>query len=178
MRRLLCLALALLLPSCSDSPKACFDRAVLSCNMFHDFASKGMEQQLASPSIKLTDPKSGASAPMKRKEVVDEKIVFVEQSLAKVRKLRQTDDNREMVQASIALQEYVLPVYRDDYQQLAKLYDEGAPKNAIEPLAASIAKKYSAQFRALSDRLEAAGKAYAARHNIPVVWDIRTSPTL
>ena len=45
-------------------------------------AGKGMEQQLEAPSVKLTDAKTGASAPMTRKEVVDDKIAFVEQSLA------------------------------------------------------------------------------------------------
>jgi hypothetical protein len=177
LRVLVCAALVACVPSCVDSPKTCFDRAVLNCNMIHDFASKGMERQLESPSVKLTDAKTGATAPMTRKEVVDDKLAFVEQSLGKVRQLRQTDDNREMVQASIALHEYVLPVYRDEYHQLAKLYDDGAPKGAIAQLAASIATKYSAQFRALSDRLTAAGKAYASRHDIKVMWDIHTSPS-
>jgi hypothetical protein len=29
----------------------------------------------------------------------------------------------------------------------------------------------------LSDRLRAAGKAYASRHGLKVVWDVRTSPS-
>ncbi len=82
-----------------------------------------------------------------------------------------------MVQASLALHEYVLPVYRDDYQRLAKLHDDGAPQGAIAQLSASIATKHGAQFSALSDRLTAAGKAYASRHDIKVMWDIRTSPS-
>jgi hypothetical protein len=176
-RLLLCAALLILLPSCSEPPRTCFDRAVLNCNMFHDFAGKGMERQLELPSVKLTDVKTGASAPMTRKEVVDDKIAFIEQSLAKVRNLRQNDDNRDMVQASLALYEFVLPVYRDDYQRLAKLYDDGAPKTAIAQLSSSIATKYGPQFATLSDRLTAAGKAYATRHDIKVVWDVRTSPS-
>jgi len=176
-RLLLCVAFIILLPSCGDSPRICFDRAVLNCNMIQDFAGEGMERQLKAPSVKLTDAKTGASAPMTRKEVMDDKIAFTEQSLAKVRQLGQTDDNREMVQASIALYEYVLPVYRDDYQRLAKLYDDSASKGAIEQLSSSIATKYRAQFRALSDRLTAAGKAYATRHEIQVVWDVHTAPS-
>lgn len=176
-RRLLCAALVCLLPSCGDSPKTCFDRAVLNCNMIHDFAGKGMEQQLASPSVKLTGAKPGETAPMTRKEVVDDKIAFVQQSLAKVRQLRQTDDNRDIVQASIALHEYVLPVYRDDYQRLARLYDNGAPPAEIGQLASAIATKHRAPFQTLSDRLTTAGKAYASRHDIKVMWDVRTSPS-
>jgi hypothetical protein len=117
VRLFLCIALVVLLPSCGDSARTCIDRAVLNCNMIHDFAGKGMERQLEAPSVKLTDAKTGASAPMTRKEVVDDKIAFLEQSLANVRQLRQTD------------------------------------------------------------RLTAAGKAYAARHQIPVQWDVRTAPS-
>lgn len=115
--------------------------------------------------------------PMTRKEVVEDKIAFVEESLAKVRKLRETDDNREIVQASLALHEYVLPVYRDDYLRLAKLYDDGAPKSEIAQLSAAIIAKHGAPFATLSDRLTTAGKAYASRHDIKVQWDIRTSPS-
>lgn len=177
IRLLLAAVLVIILPSCTDSPRTCFDRAVLNCNLIHGFAGRGLERELESPSVKLTDAKTGASAPMTRKEVVDGKIAFIEQSLAKVRKLRQTEDNRDMVQASLALYEYVLPVYRDDYQRLAKLYDDGAPKAAITQFSASIAAKHGPPFAVLSDRLTAAGKAYASRHDIKVMWDIRTSPS-
>jgi len=178
LRLFLCAALCCILASCDDaSPKTCFDRAVLNTNMIADFASRGLLRQLESPSVKLTDVKTLATAPMKRKEVIDDKIAFVGQSLEKVRKLRQTDDTRDIVQASIALHEYVLPVYRNEYQQLAKLYDDGAAKEAMEALASAITVKYRAGFETLSDRLTTAGKAYAARHDIKVVWDVRTSPS-
>lgn len=165
-----------LVASCGESPKTCFDVAVLNCNLIHDFASKGLLRELDSPSVKLTDVKTGATAPMKRKEIIDDKIAFIEKSLEKVRKLRQTDDTRDIVQASVALHEYVLPVYKNEYQQLAKLYDNGAPKAQTDALASAIATKHRAEFEALFDRLTAAGKPYAARHDIKVAWDVRTSP--
>lgn len=165
------------LSSCHDSPKTCFDRAVLNCNLIHGFAGRAMEMELDSPSVKLAGTSPGATAPMTRKEVVDAKIAFVEESLAKVKKLRQTDDNRDIIEASLALHEYVLPVYRDDYQRLAKLHDDGAPKEQIAQLAAAIAAKHGPPFQSLSEKLTTAGKAYASRHNIKVMWDIRTSPS-
>ena len=178
LRLFLCAAFCCVLVSCEDaSPRTCFDRAVLNCNMIADFASKGLQRQLDSPSVKLTDVKTGASAPMMRKEIIDGKITFIEESLAKVRKLRQTDDAKDIVQASIALHEYVLPVYRNEYRQLAKLYDDGAPKEQIEALASAISKKHGPEAAALFDRLTTAGKAYAARHEINVKWDVRTSPS-
>lgn len=177
LRLFLCASFCCILASCEDaSPKTCFDRAVLNCNMISDFASKGLLRQLESPSVKLTDAKTGATAPMKRKDVIDDKIAFVEQSLAKVRKLGQTGDAKDIVQASIALHEYVLPVYRNEYQQLAKLYDDGAAKAEIDGLASAISTKYGPGVAVLFDRLTTAGKAYAAKHEIKVRWDVRTSP--
>lgn len=166
-----------LLASCHDSPKTCFDRAVLNTNMLHGFAGRAIEMELESPSVKLTGTIPGAAAPMKRKEIVEGKIASVEESLAKVKKLRQTDDNRDIVQASIALHEFVLRVYRSEYQRLAKLHDDGAPREHISELTAAIATKHGPTFQALTDKLMIAGKAYAARHNIKVMWDIHTSPS-
>jgi hypothetical protein len=180
LRLLLCAACGCLFAACGDSPRTTFERAVLNANMIADFASRGLLRQLESPSVKLTDVATGASAPMKRKDVIDDKIAFVEQSLAKVRKLGQAGDAKDakdIVQASIALHEYVLPVYRNEYQQLAKLYDDGAAKAEIEGSASAIAAKYGPGFAALSERLTTAGKAYASKHDIKVVWDVRTSPS-
>ncbi len=178
MRLFLCAAVCCAFTSCDNaSPRTTFERTVLNCNMIADFASKGLRRQLDSPSEKLTDAKAGASAPMKRKEVIDDKITFVEKSLEKIRKLGQSGDAKDIVQASIALHEYVLPVYRNDYQQLAKLYDDGAAKGQIDALAATITTKYGPGFAALFDKLTTAGKAYASQHDIRVVWDVRTSPS-
>ncbi len=81
------------------------------------------------------------------------------------------------MQASIALHEFVLPVYRNEYQQLAKLYDDGAAKEKIEALASGIGTKYGPGVAVLFERLTAAGKAYASKHDIKVKWDVRTSPS-
>jgi hypothetical protein len=178
LRLFLCAAFCCFLASCEDSsPKTYFDRAVLNCNRIADFASEGLLRELESPSVKLTDAKTGATAPMKRKEVIDERIAFVEESLEKVRKLNQSGDAKDIVQASVALHEHVLPVYRNEYQQLAKLYDDGAAKGQIDALAAAIATKYGPGFAKLFDRLTTEGKAYASRHDIKVAWDVRTSPS-
>jgi hypothetical protein len=126
--------------------------------------------------IKARNAVRDAARVLGKPYVVGDKIAFVEESLAKVRKLRQTDDTKDIVQASIALHEYVLPVYRNEYQQLAKLYDGGAAKAEIDGLASAISTKYGPGVAVLFDRLTTAGKAYAAKHEIKVRWDVRTSP--
>lgn len=175
---LLVIAGCCFLPSCDTAtPETYFDRAVLNSNLIHGFAGRGLQRELEQPSVKLADDNSGATVPMKRKEIIDNQITSLGASLAKIRKLRETEDSRDILAASIALYEYVLPVYGNEYQQLAKLYDEGAAREQIESLAVTIEAKYGPRFKTLHDQLTAAGKIYAARHNIKVKWDIATEPS-
>lgn len=163
--------------SCGTAtPETYFTTAVLSCNMMHGFANAGLQRELESPSVKMVDGNVNKTEPMKRKEIIDMKIGYLEPAFEKVKDLKQTDDNKEMVQASLALYEYVLPVYKNEYQQLARLYDDGAPKEQIASFEQSLSEKYYPTFEELHNKLTAAGKPYAAKHNINVQWDISTSP--
>ena len=171
------IALSLCLVGCEPAtPQTYFDRAVLNINLMHGFAGSGLRRELESPSVKLSETGNGETVPMKRKEVIDNVITSLEANFEKVKELKETDDTREVLQASIALYEYVLPVYKTEYQQLARLYDEGASRAQIDSLAQVIETKYRPGFEKLSDRLTAAGKPYAARHGIKVKWDVATEP--
>lgn len=165
-------ALSCLVVSCDmTTPRNYFDRAVLNSNFLHGFAGNGgIERELKQPSIKLVDTAGSETAQMTRKEVVENKLAFVEDAYEKVKKLKETDDTRDMLQASRALYEYVLPVYRNEYQQLARLYDEGAPENEIEAFRKSIRDKYLTGFQTRMAALTSAGKPYADRHGIKVNW--------
>jgi hypothetical protein len=167
-----------LLASCDTAtPQTYFEVAVLNCNLMHGFAGNGLERELESPSVKLSDAGNGATVPMKRKEIIDSKIQSLETYLERVKSLKQTDDTREMLEASVALYEYVLPVYKNEYQELARLYDEGALRERIDSLVSSIETKYHGGFATRFDGLTAAGKPYAERHHINVKWDISTEPS-
>lgn len=163
-------------PSCEKAtPEQTFARAVINTNLMSGFAGSGMRYQLENPSVKLTP--SGGTSPMTRKEWVDSQIRSIDESYQKTRKLVEDDDNRDMLQASIALYNYVLPVYRDEYTQLAGLYDRGAGKAELEVVYKAIADRYLEGYRARSAALNAAGKPFAERHGIRVKWDIQTSPS-
>ena len=178
LTRLFLIALTLCLVACEPAtPQTYFDRAILNCNLMHGFAGSGLRRELESPSVKLSGTGKDETIPMKRKEVIDNAITSLESNFEKVKKLKETDDTREILQASVALYQYVLPVYKTEYQQLARLYDEGAPKGQIDALADTIETKYHPGFAQLFDRLTAAGKPYAVRHGIKVQWDISTEPT-
>lgn len=154
--------------SCNTAtPENYFDRAVLASNMLGGFAD-GQLRELASPSAKLGD--NGTTVPMKRKEELDQKIKFIEEDFDKLKSLKETKETKEMLKASIAMYEYVLPVFKTEYQQLAKLYDDGAPKQSTEALTKLIHDKYYDHYHELYEKLISIGKLYAEKHSIQVNW--------
>ena len=166
-----------LFTGCSNSsPQDTFNTAVLSCNMIHDFASNGFLRQLESPSVQMIGGDPNNTAPMKRKEVVENKIQQVSDYHNKVVQLKEKEDSKELIGTSRALYDYVLPVYKKEYMELARLYDEGAKKESIVSYAQGIQDKYYQGFANLFDKVTAAGKEYAKKHNLNVQWDVRTSP--
>mgnify|MGYP003399843446 CR=1 FL=1 len=69
------------------TPEDYFDIAVLNSNMVHGFANSADQRELESPSVKMVDGSKDKFEPMKRKEVVDSKIQFIEESFEKVKDL-------------------------------------------------------------------------------------------
>lgn len=165
-----------LFPSCEKAtPEQAFARAVINTNLTNGFAGKGMRYELENPSAVL-DPAGGTTI-QKRKNLVDGKILSIEESYRKTKAIPETDDNRGMLQASIALYEYVLPVYRNEYGKLAALYDKGADAAELEAAYKDIADKYLKGYEEKSAALLAAGKPFAERHGIKVQWGVQTSPS-
>lgn len=159
-----------LVTSCQTAtPEKCFDVAVLNANTVVGFACGGMWRELESPSVK-TGRTPNEVLPMQRSEVVAQKIKLVEENYEQVKLLKPTDDAKSIVDASMALHEYILPVYKNEYTQLAKLFDSGAPKAQLEQAGREIQAKHAARFAALYRKLIGSGKEYAAQYNIPVKW--------
>jgi hypothetical protein len=167
-----CLAL---LSCSSNTPQQYFEKAALNCNFLNGFAGYEVKRELATPSEKLVDEKTMKMAPVTRVEMVKEKLQTVEANFAKVKSLAVTEDTREMLAASTALYEYVLPVYKNEYAQLAALYDDAAAADKIEAMEKSIIEKYQAKFLELYNRVLTTGKTFAAKHNISV-REINTTP--
>ena len=156
--------------SCAPaSPEKNFDVAVLNSNVLVGFAGEGMWRELQSPSMKMGKSKDEVLA-MQRQEVVDAKIKFAEENLSKLNGLVPTGDAKEIIQTSVALHQYILPVYRNEYTALAKQLDGGASPAAVEKQAQQIHDKYFAGFETLYRQLIANGKRYAQQHNIAVNW--------
>jgi len=163
--------LSLFIVSCNTaSPEKYFGLAVLTSNTLVGFANEGLIRELDFATVQMIDGDKDKSAPMKRIEIINSKIEYLEPNLGKIKQLKETDDAKDILQASLALNEYVLPVYKNEYIQLAKLYDNGTSKEQVESYANAIHDKYFAGFTERYDKLIAAGKIYAKKHNINVNW--------
>jgi hypothetical protein len=176
MKRFLFLVLAFFyyvaFASCNTaSPEKYFSVAVLNSNMQFGFADDGLLRQFESPSVKMSET-GGDPVPMPRSEVLNDKLHFTEETLAKIKDLRETADTKDILQNSIDFHEFVIAVYKNEYAQLAKLYDESAPKEQIENQAKAIHDKYFTQYQGLYNQLISNGKLYADRHGIKVNWGV------
>jgi hypothetical protein len=153
------------------TPEECFGIAVLNSNLLVGFAGEGQLSELESPTIKMGKTKD-EFAPMKRKEVIDAKIAFIEEAFEKIKDLQETTDTKDIRQASLALYEYVLPIYKTEYVALAKMYDEGALKEQTKTAGRAISDKHYPRFEELYNRLISSGKLYAEKNNIKVNWNV------
>lgn len=150
------------------SPEKYFDVAVLNSNFLSGFENERHIRELESPSMKLSDDELAVA--MKRVEVIELKIAFVEKTVEKLKNLKHTTDNVDIIHSSLELYEYVLPVYKNEYLQLANLYDHEASENITHQYAEAIMDKYSFKYEELYDRLITLGKVYAQEHHIKVEW--------
>jgi hypothetical protein len=170
---LMMLGLICLLSSCNQaSPEKYFDEAVLNVNLITSFWGQRMAYTLANPSVKLVPGTKDQTTPMTRKEIIENQIQSVESNLDKVKALPDSEETRDMVQTSIKLHAYVLPVYKNEYLQLAKLYDDGASPQERAVKAQEIDSKYLAGYQSLFNHLVELGKAYAEKHHIKVNWQV------
>lgn len=165
---LLLLACNLFCACHNATPEKNFSQAALNCNYIFGFAAQGMQYEMANPSVKLVDEKTMATATMSRAEVLAAKLAIVDANFQKVKDLKVTDDSKEMINASIALYEYVLPVYKKEYKELADLYDRNGDSNEIAALEKQINERYAENFNSLYNSVQQAGLNYAKRHGLKV----------
>jgi len=176
-RIILFITVCFFLSSCGKpSPEKYFTTSVLNTNLLFGFAGEGMQRQLESPYSRLINVSTGETAPEKRETVINDKIVILEDSYRKVKKLPDWKESRKMQDAAVALYEYVLPVYKKEYKELASLYDKDASPAEISRMEKEIYDHHAANFETLYAALIDAGKVYAEKYNINVRWDVRTRP--
>lgn len=107
-------------------------------------------------------------APVTRMEVVKEKLARVEENFQKVKDLGSNEEAADMLKAAATLYEFVIPVYKNEYTQLAALYDANAPAEKIAAAEKNITDTYAARFEELYNNVVKTGTAYAEKNGIEV----------
>ena len=133
--------------------------------MIFGFGDGGMPRLLESPGATQVEG-SSETVPMKRSKIVEDQIAFLESNLDKIKDLKETADTKEILHNSLAVYNFVLPLFKKEYVQLARLYDNAAPAKQIQDFAKVITIKYYSQYQQLLNKLIANGKIYAASHGI------------
>jgi len=123
--------------------------------MLFGFADDGFLRELESPSVKLSENNS-EPVPMKRSEVINMKIQQIESNFEKLQELKETEETKDMITSSLGLYKYVLPVYKNEYVQLAELFDRSASEDQIQSLSNTIHNKYHEHFSELTNKLMSA----------------------
>lgn len=161
----------LLLTSCSAPPAEFFDITVLNTNAFNDFASPELARHINDETKEFPDIPSSKKKGDEARTNISNKILYLEQSLDKVKKLSASgDQQKEIKDLSTHLYEMVIPVYKNEYMAYAKLCDAQASQTAKDSVVKDIDVKYRVNFEKSYDALMEKGKAYAAENNIQVNW--------
>jgi len=157
--------------SCSETPERFFDIAILNTNMINDFASADLARHINDETKEFPDIPSSKKKGNEAATNLNNKILYLEQSLDKVKKLSASgDEEKEIQKLSQQLYELVIPVYQNEYLAYAKLCDSKGSQTAKDELINSIDQKYGARFEQNFNALMEKGKAYAQEHNIQVNW--------
>jgi len=95
---------AIIFCSCKNqSPEKIFSQAVLNTNLFLGFAGNADFRQLESPSVKLVPGTTDKTEPMKRSELIQDKIDALTSSFNKVKKLSASGYAKTIGKSSFAL---------------------------------------------------------------------------
>jgi len=166
-----CIFSLILLSSCTETPEKIFDTAILNTNVINDFASPDLARHINDETKEFPDIPSSKKKGDEAATTIKNKVLYMEQSLEKVKKLSTSgEQEKEIKDLSIRLYELVIPVYKNEYMNYAKLCDKKANQEAKDAIIKDIEQKYGMRFQENYNALMEKGKAYASDHNIQVNW--------
>jgi len=161
----------LLLSSCAETPEKFFDITILNTNVINDFASPDLARHIDDEAKEYPNIPSSKKKGDEATTTVKNKILYLEQSLEKVKKLSASGDEQKEIKAlSVALYEMTIPVYKNEYLAYAKLCDQKGSQESKDAIIKDIDQKYTAAFEQKYTALMEKGKAYASENNIQVNW--------
>lgn len=153
------------------TPDEFFGIAVLNSNLINEFATPGLGKRIQDQTVEFADIPSSKKKGDEAFKNVQNTILGLEQALQKVKDLPDTKSTKEIKGEAIALYEYVIPVYKNEYSAYAKLCDTKGPQDQKDIILKSIEGKYAASFEEKYSSFLQKGKVYAKENNLNVQWD-------
>jgi len=167
----LVLTICLFIQSCSEPADKFFGIAILNTNTINDFGTPTLAKHISDETLEFPDIPSSKKKGNEAVTSVNNNVMFMEKSLKDIKALSSGDGSRkEIKEKAIALYEYVIPVYKNEYTAYAELCDKKAPQEQKDEILNAIDQKYSAEFESRYAELLAKGKSFAEQNNIPVDW--------
>lgn len=169
--QILALVAVFMLGSCNytPSPNEYFSRAVLNTNRINNFGSKEALAILKTdPSV--YDEEAKVMKPSSYEDFVKVNINGLEIQYQKVLDLPETDETKDMVNASKDVFSYAIEKQKEVYVNLAKMKDQGATDEELEVAAAEIDNKYAEEFYKKYELLIGFAQPYVQKNGLNVTW--------
>ncbi len=93
-------------------------------------------------------------------------IPDLEKSLREIQRLAVNEDSKELISTSVALFEFCIDFYKQDYAEIAYMYDEGKTQQEINQLLREFKAKSLEEFKEKNRTLEEAAKIYAEKKGV------------
>lgn len=171
-RSIFAVTLVALLQSCSETPDRFFGVAILNTNTISDFGTPVLAKHINDETIEFADIPSSKKKGDEAQKNLENRILYMEKSLNDIKALSGSGQERKDIkEQSIALYEFVIPVYKNEYTAYAKLCDTKASQEEKDQIIKSIEQKYNAGFEKRYAALLTSGKAFASDNNLNVNWD-------
>jgi len=159
------------LQSCAEPADKFFATAVLNTNTINDFATPILAKHINDETLEFPDIPSSKKKGDEAITLINNKILYLEKSLKDIKALNANSDDRKAIQKkSVALYEYVIPVYKNEYINYAKLCDSKADQAKKDEISTAIEEKYATKFEQMYIDLTDDGKAFAKENNLNVDW--------
>ncbi|MCD9855984.1 hypothetical protein LUD75_14755 [Epilithonimonas sp. JDS] len=158
--------------SCAEPAERFFGTAILNTNAIGDFATPTLAKHINDETTEFPDIPSSKKKGDEAGKLVQNNILYMEKSLSDIKALNANSEDRKAIkEKSIALYEFVIPVYKNEYTNYAKLCDTKADQARKDELAYSIEQKYGAKFEKMYTELMEIGKVFAAENKLDVNWN-------
>ena len=162
--------LVLFLQSCTETADKFFGIAVLNTNSISRFATPAMAREINGQTIEYPDIPSSKKKGDEAVTYIKNQILYIEKSLKDIKALSAGGERKVIQDQAIALYEFVLPVYKNEYTAYAKLCDAKGTQEQKDKLIKSIEEKYNTEFEKKYSILLENGKAFAEENNLNVKW--------